>query len=84
VATHPRLIKVPKILETPYVNDLPPYKKEIEMLRTGNLKIGYKKKDFGLFLLSKKPGSSPVILRMSFPISFVSVYRPVHFEVLFL
>jgi deoxyribonuclease IV len=35
VATHPRLIKVPKILETPYVNDLPPYKKEIEMLRSG-------------------------------------------------
>jgi deoxyribonuclease IV len=35
VATHPRLIEVPKILETPYVDDLPPYKKEIEMLRNG-------------------------------------------------
>ena len=28
-----RLKSVPKILETPYVNGLPPYKKEIEMLR---------------------------------------------------
>ncbi|MBV1708584.1 MAG: deoxyribonuclease IV [Erysipelothrix sp.] len=36
VATHPRLIEVPKILETPYVDDLPPYKKEIEMLRNGS------------------------------------------------
>lgn len=35
VATHPRLVEVPKILETPYVDDLPPYKKEIEMLRNG-------------------------------------------------
>lgn len=35
VASHPRLSNVPKILETPYVNDLPPYKIEIEMLRNG-------------------------------------------------
>jgi deoxyribonuclease-4 len=35
VASHPRLLHIPKILETPYVDDLPPYKKEIEMLRSG-------------------------------------------------
>ena len=35
VASHPRLIHIPKILETPYVNDLPPYKEEIDMLRKG-------------------------------------------------
>ena len=29
---HPLLINVPKILETPYVNEKPPYKKEVEML----------------------------------------------------
>ncbi|MBQ4254699.1 MAG: deoxyribonuclease IV [Bacilli bacterium] len=30
---HPRLREIPKILETPWVNGLPPYKKEIEMLK---------------------------------------------------
>ncbi len=30
---HPKLENVPKILETPYINEKPPYKKEIEMLR---------------------------------------------------
>ncbi len=35
VASHPRLAKIPKILETPFVNDLPPYKTEIRMLREG-------------------------------------------------
>lgn len=30
---NPRLINIPKILETPYVNEKPPYKKEIEMFR---------------------------------------------------
>lgn len=35
VASHPRLLHIPKILETPFVDDLPPYKKEIEMLRSG-------------------------------------------------
>ena len=35
VVSHPRLLHIPKILETPYVNDFPPYKKEIEMLRSG-------------------------------------------------
>ena len=29
---HPLLINVPKILETPYVNEKPPYKKEVKML----------------------------------------------------
>ncbi len=32
---HPLLKEVPKILETPYFNDKPPYKYEIEMLRNG-------------------------------------------------
>lgn len=30
---HPKLSNIPKILETPYINDLPPYKDEIEMIR---------------------------------------------------
>lgn len=34
IAHHPLLVNVPKILETPYVNDMAPYKKEIEMLRS--------------------------------------------------
>ena len=33
VVHNPRIKDVPKILETPYVNDQPPYKKEIEMLK---------------------------------------------------
>lgn len=32
IVHHDKLKDVPKILETPYVNDKPPYKKEIEML----------------------------------------------------
>jgi deoxyribonuclease IV len=35
VASHPRLASIPKILETPYVDDLAPYGIEIKMLRTG-------------------------------------------------
>ena len=35
IASNPRIKSVPKILETPYVNKMPPYKKEIEMLRNG-------------------------------------------------
>lgn len=31
--SHPRLYDIPMILETPYVNEKSPYKKEIEMLR---------------------------------------------------
>ncbi len=35
VCIHPRLEKIPKILETPYIDGKPPYKEEIEMLRNG-------------------------------------------------
>jgi deoxyribonuclease-4 len=35
VTSHPRLSSIPKILETPYVNDQPPYGEEIKMLRKG-------------------------------------------------
>ncbi|MCQ2792348.1 MAG: deoxyribonuclease IV [Bacilli bacterium] len=31
---HPRLMDIPKILETPWINEKPPYKEEIEMLRS--------------------------------------------------
>lgn len=34
--THPRLAHLVKILETPYVNELPPYKMEIDMLKHGH------------------------------------------------
>ncbi len=33
--THPRLTNIPKILETPYYLDKPPYKEEIAMIRSG-------------------------------------------------
>ncbi len=33
--THPLLKKIPKILETPYIDDKPPYKEEISMLVSG-------------------------------------------------
>jgi len=32
---HPRLKSIPKILETPYIDKIPPYKKEICMLKAG-------------------------------------------------
>lgn len=35
VVTNPRIEHIPMILETPYNNKQPPYKKEIEMLRSG-------------------------------------------------
>jgi len=42
VIYHEKLKGIPKILETPYINDKPPYKEEIEMIRNkqfnGNLK----------------------------------------------
>lgn len=31
---HPKLNDIPKILETPWINEKPPYKKEIEMLKS--------------------------------------------------
>ena len=34
--THPKLAHLPKILETPYVGDLPPYREEIIMLKEGH------------------------------------------------
>ncbi|MCR5185379.1 MAG: deoxyribonuclease IV [Bacilli bacterium] len=34
-ATHPKLDNIPKILETPYINEKAPYKKEVAMLRNG-------------------------------------------------
>ena len=38
VVHNPRIADVPKILETPYVNDKPPYKIEIEMLKNSEFK----------------------------------------------
>lgn len=35
IVHHPLLINVPKILETPYIDEKPPYLKEIDMLRSG-------------------------------------------------
>lgn len=39
---HPKLTNIPKILETPYLNDKPPYKKEIEMLRNNTFDPDWK------------------------------------------
>jgi len=39
---HPRLANVPKILETPWIGDKPPYKEEIAMLRSQTLIEGWK------------------------------------------
>ena len=41
---HPLLVNIPKILETPYVNEKPPYKQEIEMLKGGQFKEGWREK----------------------------------------
>lgn len=35
IINHPKLKDVPKILETPYINDKPPYKEEIAMIKSG-------------------------------------------------
>lgn len=32
---HPMLVNIPKVLETPYFNEKPPYKQEIQMLKDG-------------------------------------------------
>ncbi len=42
--THPKLKNIPKILETPYVNEKPPYKDEISMLRNGKFIPSWKDK----------------------------------------
>jgi deoxyribonuclease-4 len=41
---HPLLSKVPKILETPWVGDKPPYKEEIAMLRNNSFISGWREK----------------------------------------
>lgn len=43
VITHPKLNHLPKILETPYVDDQPPYRQEIEMIKQGHF-IDWKQK----------------------------------------
>lgn len=43
---HPLLNGVPKILETPYINEKPPYKHEIEMLKDGKYIEGWREKNF--------------------------------------
>ena len=35
IVHNPRLVDIPKILETPYINEKPPYKAEIQMLKNG-------------------------------------------------
>lgn len=42
LASHPLLRDVPKILETPYVGEKAPYKKEIAMLREGIFEEGWR------------------------------------------
>ena len=42
IVHHPLLTNVPKILETPYINDKPPYKKEISMLLSGDFEENWK------------------------------------------
>jgi deoxyribonuclease-4 len=42
IVHHPKLKSVPKILETPYINDKPPYKEEISMLRNKTFIQGWK------------------------------------------
>lgn len=39
---HPLLRDIPKILETPYYNEKPPYKEEISMLRNNEYKEGWR------------------------------------------
>ena len=45
-AHHPLLNGIPKILETPYFNEKPPYKQEIKMLRDGQFVEGWREKEF--------------------------------------
>jgi len=44
---HPKLKDVPKVLETPWINDYPPYKEEIEMLRKNSFDKDWINKKFG-------------------------------------
>ena len=43
---HPLLNGIPKILETPYFNEKPPYKQEIKMLKDGQYVEGWREKEF--------------------------------------
>ena len=42
IAHHPLLANIPKILETPYINEKPPYKQEIQMLKDGKYVNGWR------------------------------------------
>jgi deoxyribonuclease-4 len=42
IAHNPRVSDIPKILETPYINEKPPYGKEIEMLKSGKFVENWK------------------------------------------
>ena len=42
IVHHPLLVNIPKILETPYIDNKPPYKKEISMLLTGDFEENWK------------------------------------------
>ncbi len=44
IVHHPKLNGIPKILETPYFNDKPPYKMEIEMFRNEKFVDGWRDK----------------------------------------
>ena len=44
IAHHPLLTAIPKILETPYINEKPPYKEEISMLRASKFIPGWRDK----------------------------------------
>ena len=41
---HPLLVNIPKILETPYIYEKPPYKQEIDMLKDGQFIPGWREK----------------------------------------
>ena len=42
IANHPLLKKISKILETPYINEKPPYSDEIRMLRAESFEDNWK------------------------------------------
>ena len=44
IANHPLLKSVPKILETPYINEKAPYSDEIRMLRAESFENNWKDK----------------------------------------
>ena len=46
IVHHPLLNGIPKILETPYFNEKPPYKQEIKMLKDGQYVEGWREKEF--------------------------------------